>query len=58
MSKKKGWWFKGQSRKVGEDKGGKCITLLVATSIFGVELIMVIEGSVNTLIWCYFITEV
>jgi len=58
MSRKKCWWFRGQSKKVGEDRGGRVLTLLSATSIFGVELFMMIEGSVNRLIWCYFITEI
>ena len=41
-----------------EDKGGRILTVLTAISLFGVELIMVIEGAVDTPAWCYFISEV
>ena len=41
-----------------EARGGKTMTLLAATTIYGVELFMVLEGGVNATIWCYFITEV
>ena len=58
MSRKKCWWFQGQSKKVGEDRGGRVLTLLTATSVFGIELLMIIEGSVDRLIWSYFITEI
>jgi hypothetical protein len=34
------------------------MTLLAATSVCGVELFMLLEGGVNALIWCYFISEV
>jgi len=34
------------------------MTLLTATSCFGVELFMILEGSVDSPTWCYFITEV
>jgi hypothetical protein len=34
------------------------MTLLAATSCFGVELFILLEGNVNSPQWCYFITEV
>jgi transposase len=39
------------------DRGGRNLTILTATSIFGVEAFMVIEGAVNSPVWCYFIAE-
>ncbi len=41
-----------------EDRGGKIVTLLTATSVFGVELFLLCEGAVDAPTWCYFITEV
>jgi hypothetical protein len=34
------------------------MTLLAATSCFGVELFIVVDGSVNSIWWCYFLSEV
>ena len=58
MNKKKSWSIVGQARRVREDRGGKIFTLLSATSCTGVELFMVLEGSVDTPTWCYFISEI
>jgi hypothetical protein len=58
MGRKKSWWFKGQSERVREDRGGRIMTLLCAISVFGVELFMFIEGSVDSPTWCYFISEI
>ncbi len=58
MNKKRCWGPKGQPKRMREDRGGRILTLLTAISVFGVELFMIIQGSVNTLIWSYFITEI
>jgi len=58
MHKNKTWSFKGQADRVREDRGGRAMTMLSASSVFGLELFMVIEGSVDSPTWCYFITEV
>jgi hypothetical protein len=58
MSRYKSWGFKGQANKIREDRGGRMLTVLAATSIFGVELLMIIEGSVDSPTWCYFISEI
>jgi len=43
---------------VREARGVKIMTLLAATTVYGVELFMLLEGGVNAPIWCYFISEV
>ena len=58
MSRKRSWSIIGQPERVREDRGGKTLTLLAATSCFGVELFMIIEGGATAPVWCYFITEV
>lgn len=58
MSRNKSWSIIGQPERVGEDRGGKRITLLTATSCLNVELFMIIEGTVNSPTWCYFISEI
>ena len=58
MNKKCSWAIIGQRNRVREDRGGKIFTLLSANSCFGVELFMVLEGSVDSPTWCYFISEI
>ena len=58
MNRDKSWSIIGQPERVREDRGGSIITLLAATSCFGVELFMLIEGGVTAPAFCYFITEV
>ena len=58
MNKDKSWSIIGQPHRIREDRGGRIITLLAATSCFGVEAFMIIEGSVNSAIWCYFIAQI
>ena len=58
MNKDRNWSIRGQPDRVREDRGGRILTLLAATTCFGVELFMLIEGGVNAPTWCYFITEV
>jgi len=36
---------------------GPSLTFLAATSVFGVESFIVIQGGCKELIWCYFIRE-
>jgi len=43
---------------VREARGGKTMTLLAATTIYGIELFILIEGGVKAPTWCYFISEV
>ena len=57
MNRGKTWSIIGQPHRIREDRGGRIITLLAATSCVGVEAFMIIEGSVNSAIWCYFVTE-
>lgn len=58
MTKERSWSIIGQPDRVRENKGGRRITLLAATSCFGVELFMILEGTVDSPTWCYFISEV
>ncbi len=58
MNRDRSWSIIGQPERVREDRGGKIFTLLCATSCIGVELFMVLEGSVDTPTWCYFISEI
>ena len=52
-----GFFGLAQEKRVREDRGGKIFTLLAATSCAGLELFMLLEGSVDTPTWCYFINE-
>ena len=58
MNKDRSWSIIGQPDRVREDRGGRILNLLAATTCFGVELFMLIEGGVNAPTWCYFISEV
>jgi len=57
FSKKKSWSLIVQPDKSKEDRMGKLYTLLTAISIYGVELFLLCEGSVDSPTWCYFISE-
>ena len=57
MNRKKSWSQIGFAERVRESKGGKTLSFLGATSVFGLELFMIVEGAVNTPTWCYFIGE-
>ena len=58
MNKDKSWSVIGQPERVREDRDLRLLTLLAATTCFGVELFMIIEGGVTAPVWCYFISEI
>lgn len=55
MNRDKSWSLIAQPEKIREIPKGRRFTLLTAISCFEVELFMIIEGSVTSPIWCYFI---
>lgn len=58
MNRKRSWSQIGFPERVREARGGKTLTFLGATSVFGLELFMIVEGAVNSPTWCYFIAEI